>query len=156
MEFGIPIPYETINDPDTMKTIRYMARFNPDMPGAIEQVHPNKFLPNLRPVDDFRHTPVIPISEKDLAEHRRKVEEANRKGYYVEIKKDTIYFYMIAGLSLGIIVYAFMMMTEKQMQIKRDIDRTKMLRIKANAGKVGASKEMDRKVENIEQGRSLF
>ena len=113
MEFGIPIPYETINDPDTMKTIRYMARFNPDMPGAIEMVHPNKFLPNLRPVDDFRHTPVIPISEKDLADHRRKVEEANRKGYYVEIKKDTIYFYMIAGLSLGIIIYAFMMMTEK-------------------------------------------
>jgi hypothetical protein len=128
LEFGIPIPYETLNDPDTMKTIRYMARFNPDMPGAIELVHPNKFLPNLRPVDDFRHTPVIPISEKDLAEHRRKVEEANRKGYYVEIKKDTIYFYMIASLSLGIIVYAFMMMNEKQMQIKRDIDRTKMLR----------------------------
>ena len=156
MEFGIPIPYETLNDPDTMKTIRYMARFNPDMPGAIELVHPNKFLPNLRPVEEFRHTPVIPISEKDLAEHRRKVEEANRKGYYVEIKKDTIYFYMIASLSLGIIVYAFMMMTEKQMQIKRDIDRTKMLRQKANAGRLGGAIEMDRKVENIEQGRSLF
>jgi len=139
-----------------MKTIRYMARFNPDMPGAIELVHPNKFLPNLRPVEEFRHTPVIPISEKDLAEHRRKVEEANRKGYYVEIKKDTIYFYMIASLSLGIIVYAFMMMTEKQMQIKRDIDRTKMLRQKANTGKLGGAIEMDRKVENIEQGRSLF
>ena len=133
-----------------------MARFNPDMPGAIELVHPNKFLPNLRPVEEFRHTPVIPISEKDLAEHRRKVEEANRKGYYVEIKKDTIYFYMIASLSLGIIVYAFMMMTEKQMQIKRDIDRTKMLRQKANTGKLGGAIEMDRKVENIEQGRSLF
>jgi hypothetical protein len=139
-----------------MKTIRYMARFNPDMPGAIELVHPNKFLPNLRPVEEFRHTPVIPISEKDLSEHRRKVEEANRKGYYVEIKKDTIYFYMIASLSLGIIVYVFMMMTEKQMQIKRDIDRTKMLRLKANTGKAGGGIEIDRKVENIQQGRSLF
>jgi hypothetical protein len=47
----------------------------------------------LRPVEDFRNTPLIPISEKDLADHRRKVEEANRKGYYVEIKKDTIYYY---------------------------------------------------------------
>ena len=44
-------------------------------------------------MEEFRNTPVIPISEKDLADHRRKVEEANRKGYYVEIKKDTIYFY---------------------------------------------------------------
>ncbi len=47
----------------------------------------------MRPVEDFRNTPLIPISEKDLADHRRKVEEANRKGYYVEIKKDTIYYY---------------------------------------------------------------
>lgn len=44
-------------------------------------------------MEEFRHTPIIPISEKDLADHKRKVEEANRKGYYVEIKKDTIYFY---------------------------------------------------------------
>ena len=107
-------------------------------------------------MEDFRNTPVIPISERDLIDHRKKVEEANRKGYYVEIKKDTIYFYMIAGLSLGVILYAFMMVNEKQMQIKRDLDRTKMLRHKANAGKMGGNKEMERKVENIEQGRSLF
>jgi hypothetical protein len=47
----------------------------------------------LRPVDEFRHTPLIPISEKDLAEHRKKIDERNRRGYYVEIKKDTLYFY---------------------------------------------------------------
>lgn len=46
LEFGIPIPWEVINDPDTMKKIRSMARFNPDMPGSIELVHPNKFLPS--------------------------------------------------------------------------------------------------------------
>jgi len=48
---------------------------------------------DLRPVEEFRHTPIIPISEKDLALNKRKIEEANRKGYYVEIKKDTLYFY---------------------------------------------------------------
>jgi len=83
------------------------------MPGSIELVHPNKFLPNLRPVEEFRHTPLIPISEKDLAENRKKIEEKNRKGYYVEIKKDTLYFYAIAFLSLGIISYVFLMANEK-------------------------------------------
>ena len=190
LEFGIPIPYETINDPVIMKTIRTMARFNPDMPGAIELVHPNKFLPSnsrniiiffidLRPVEEFRHTPIIPISEKDLADHKHKVEEANRKGYYVEIKKDTIYFYsmlnqyfhfsfpililfpylfviVIASMALGMIVYAFMMMNEKQMQIKKDLDRTKMLRYRANAGKKGGNIEHERRLENVEQGRALF
>lgn len=46
LEFGIPIPWEVINDEVTMKTIRSLARFNPDMPGSIELVHPNKFLPS--------------------------------------------------------------------------------------------------------------
>lgn len=75
------------------------------MPGSIELVHPNKFLPSnfetsklilsidLRPIEEFRHTPIIPISEKDMAEHKKKIDDANRKGYYVEIKKDTLYFY---------------------------------------------------------------
>ena len=36
---------------------------------------------------------MIPISEKELAEHKKKIDERNRKGYYVEIKKDTLYFY---------------------------------------------------------------
>ena len=120
---------------------------------------------DLRPVDDFRHTPVMPISEKDLADHRRKVDEANRKGYYVEIKKDTIYFYgkrdsltcaVIACLSLGIIAYAFMMVNEKQMHVKKDLDRTKMLKFKANSGRTGGSRTMERDMENIEQGRALF
>jgi hypothetical protein len=122
---------------------------------------------DLRPVEEFRHTPIIPISEKDLADHRKKVEEANRKGYYVEIKKDTIYFYcknhfifisslVIASLSLGIIIYVFMMANEKQMQIKKNLDRTKMLRHKANSGKSGGNKKIDRDIEDIEHGRKLF
>lgn len=48
---------------------------------------------DLRPVEEFRHTPIIPISEKDLVDYRKKIDERNRKGYYVEIKKDTLYFY---------------------------------------------------------------
>jgi hypothetical protein len=124
LDFGIPIPHRYLSDPVNMKRIRTWSRFNPDMPGAIELVHPNKFLPNLRPVDDFRHTPIIPISEKDIIENKRKIEEKNRKGYYVEIKKDTLYFYTIAMISLGIIFYAFIMVNEKQMRIKTDIERT--------------------------------
>lgn len=78
LDFGIPIPHNYISNEVNMKLVRGMMRFNPDIPGAIELVHPNKFLPNLRPVEDFRHTPIIPISEKDIFEHKRKIEERNR------------------------------------------------------------------------------
>ena len=72
----------------------------------------------MRPVEDFRHTPIIPVTDKDLADYKKSVDERNRKGYYVEIKKDTLYFYGIALISLGIIAYVFLMVSEKQMNTK--------------------------------------
>ena len=140
-----------------MKQIRSMFRFNPDMPGALELVHPNKFLPNLRPVDDFRNTPIIPISEKDMLENKRKIEERNRKGYYVEIKKDTIYFYTIACLSISIIFYTFLVVNDKQMRILSDIERTRTLKNKAGRGREGLSKVMERERESFQgHGKTPF
>ena len=151
LDFGVPIPHRFLETEDHMKTVRSMARFNPDMPGAIELVHPNKFMTNLRPVEDFRHTPIIPISEKDILENKKKIEERNRKGYYVEIKKDTVYFYTIAFLSLSMIAYAFVMVNEKQMRIKSDIERTKSLRFKAAIGKEGLNKLAERNKDKLTQ-----
>ena len=49
LEFGTPIPYEFIKDEEKMKELRSCFRFNQDIPGAIELVHPNKFLPSMCP-----------------------------------------------------------------------------------------------------------
>lgn len=46
LEFGVPIPYDYISDVETMKKTRAMFRLNFDIPGAMEAVHPNKFLPS--------------------------------------------------------------------------------------------------------------
>lgn len=136
-----------------------MHRVNTDIPGALELVHPNKFLASmllfllillldLRPVEEFRHTPLIPISEKDLLQHKQKIDERNRKGYYVEIKKDTIYFYTIALLSLGTVFYTFLMVNEKQMRIRSELEHTKMLRGKSSAGRKGANILPEREANN--------
>ena len=74
LEFGVPIPFEFVSDVEDMKKVRSMYRVNTDIPGALELVHPNKFLPNLRPVEEFRHTPIIPISERDLFKYKQDVE----------------------------------------------------------------------------------
>jgi hypothetical protein len=34
------------------------------MPGSMENEHPHKFLANLRPIEEFRNTPLIPISDR--------------------------------------------------------------------------------------------
>jgi len=44
LEFGTPIPFEYLLDDETMKRTRSMFRVNTDIPGALEIVHPNKFI----------------------------------------------------------------------------------------------------------------
>ena len=63
---------------------------------------------------------------------------------------------MIALMSLGMIAYAFFMMNEKQMIIKQEIDRTRMLKIKANEGRKGGNVLLERKREDLTSGRTLF
>ena len=129
-------------------------RFNPDIPGSIEVVHPNKFLPNLRPVEDFRHTPIIPISDKDIFDNKKMIANRNRKGYYVEIKKETIYFYTIGLISISIIFYTFLVVNDKQMRIKTDIERSKTLKHKMNQGRDGLSRVAHNRNDNL--SNSLF
>merc|ERR1719263_1068219 len=76
--------------------------------------------------------------------NKKKIEERNRKGYYVEIKKDTIYFYTIACLTLGIIFYTFLVVNDKNMRILSDIERTRTLKNKAGRGREGLAKVMER------------
>lgn len=84
-----------------------------------------------------------------MLDHKKKIEERNRKGYYVEIKKDTIYFYTIACISLSLIFYTFLVMNDKQMRIKTDLERTRTLRYMAGRGKDGLSTTVERKRDDI-------
>jgi hypothetical protein len=111
---------------------------------------------DLRPVEDFRHTPLIPVSDKEMKKYKDEVEQRNRKGYYVEIKKDTIYFYTITFLALGTVFYTFLMVNESQMRIKEDLERTKTLRSKAARGTRGASSIGESEMQNTLTKKSIF
>lgn len=143
LQFGIPIPHDLIEDKIVMRDIRLNTTFNQDMPGAIENVHPNKFIANLRPVEEFRHTPIIPISEKDLKELEKKKDARNRKGYFVEIKKDTIYYYVITLLIMGAIAYTLYISNEFALNKAYDIDKTKIARLEMSKGRDGLGKLSD-------------
>ena len=61
-----------------MNEIRSQRSLNLNLPGCIETEDPNRFLDNLRPIEDFKHTPQIPISEtriKQFKELQRKRKE---------------------------------------------------------------------------------
>jgi len=58
----------------------------------------------------------------------------------------------IALLTFGLIGYAFYVVNEKSMQIKYDIQRTRVLKTKASGGTAGASILKDRQKENLQRG----
>ena len=41
-----------------------------------------------RPVEEFRHTPLIPISDRQMKDFNERVEMYHRKGFFFEIKKE--------------------------------------------------------------------
>ena len=52
-----------------MDNLRSCYTPNVNIPGVTEYEHPNKFLAELRPVEEFRHTPIIPITETIMKRH---------------------------------------------------------------------------------------
>jgi hypothetical protein len=63
LEFGTPIPFEFVEDEEQMKYCRSMFRVNQDIPGALEIVHPNKFLPSklIAPPPPLSNNPPFPV-----------------------------------------------------------------------------------------------
>jgi hypothetical protein len=143
LQFGVPIPYDHLEDSLLMSDIRLHVTFNQDLPGAIENVHPNKFIANLRPVDEFRHTPLIPIPEKDLRELQKKIDARNRKGYFVEIKKQTLYYYAITSFVFLTIAYVFYITNEFNMATAFEIDKIRENRDSMSRGKEGLGRVAD-------------
>lgn len=139
LQFGVPIPYEHFNDKQLMSDLRLNYIPNADMPGAIENVHPNKFIANLRPVEDFRHTPIIPLSDKELSDFQKKRDALNRQGYFVEIKKETIYYYTIFAFLFMTIGYVFYISNEKSQSAQFKMDKYKISKQTAAFGSQGVA-----------------
>lgn len=49
--------------------MRTRYHININLPGAVENEDANKFL-QLRPIEEFRHTPLIPISETAMRKYK--------------------------------------------------------------------------------------
>ena len=103
-KYGVPIPTELLKNEKMMNAIRSYYRYNIDLPGNLEDVHPLKFVPDLRPIEDFKNTPIVPISEKEINQHKKLIEEKRRKLEIFEVDKKKIRFYGFAFV-FGVILY---------------------------------------------------
>ncbi len=85
---------------------------------------------DLKPVEEFRHTPVIPIPEKDIKEYKKKIEEKNRMGVYLEVKKQTVYYYGIAILFAVILYITVRHFYRESEKMQADIERIRHRRLR--------------------------
>ena len=53
-EYGVPIPLTIINDNKIMNRLRNNVQYNRDLPGNIQDIHPNKFIASIFFVIFFR------------------------------------------------------------------------------------------------------
>lgn len=127
-EIGIPIPREVINNETFMKNIRKWALYNVDLPGNIEDVHPNKFIADLRPIEDFRHTPIVPIEEKEMKIFKKKIEDKNRVGVYFEVKKQTLYYYSVAIIFSVFVYLTFKYFSKENEKISYEVEKMRLRR----------------------------
>ncbi len=83
---------------------------------------------DLRPIEEFRHTPVIPISEKDLKDYKKKIEDKNRMGVFFEVKKQTLYYYGIAMLFVVILFQTIKYFYKEGENMQTEIEKLKLRR----------------------------
>jgi len=99
------------------------------MPGTMENEHPHRFIQNLRPIEEFRNTPLIPISERQMREHKEMLERYHRNAFMFEVKKETFFNY---GLLIGFVYIAyslFKIVLDKEDQRELAYERMKLRRV---------------------------
>lgn len=129
-DHGVPIPLELIQDYKKMVILRKAFRYNRDLPGNIEDVHPNKFIADLTPVEEMRHTPIVSIGEKEMKDFRNKIEEKNRMKVYFEVNKQTLYHYAF-GVVFCIILYStFKYVNKESEKLTYEVERIKFRRFR--------------------------
>ena len=82
----------------------------------------------MRPIEEFRHTPVVPIAEKEIKEYKKKIEDKNRMGVYFEVKKQTLYYYGIAVLFAIILYQTFRHFYRESENMQTEIEKIRLRR----------------------------
>ncbi len=68
----------------------------------------------LRPIEEFRNTPLIPISETAMKKHKEMLEEYHRRQFVFEIKQESVINFLLIGTAMGVCAYMIYMILQKE------------------------------------------
>lgn len=125
----ISIPVKKLKDEKLMGIVRKTYNINLNLPGCIEIEDPNRFLPYVRPIEEFRHTPLIPISDKEMKAFEERKEKRRENVLYFNAsfeKFSSVALFCTTGL---MIFYLFKLFLNKEEDMMVEYYKTKIERI---------------------------
>jgi hypothetical protein len=77
---------------------------NINIPACIEMEDPRAFM-QIRPIHEFRHTPLVPIDEGAMRRHKEMLERHHRKGFVFEVSRESILNYLLVAAAGLVLLY---------------------------------------------------
>lgn len=118
-----------VHDSPYLEKARERHLVNISIPGCIECEDPRNFM-ELRPIEQFRHTPLVPISESTMQRHKEMLERYHRKQFIFEVKKQSVVNGFLLAIAFSIGGYLIMRIVEKEEEKAVAFSRIKYQRIK--------------------------
>ncbi len=119
-------PLGLIRNENYMSKVRKARQVNFDLPACIELEDPNRFLPNLRPVEDFPHTPLIPIAESQMNDFKERVLKRQSNKFEMSYTMDKFFSFGLMIGTISLIMYFFKQFLQRQDEMMTDFYRKKL------------------------------
>lgn len=81
-------------------------------------------------MEEFRHTPLIPISDQQMRQHKERVEKYHRAGVYFEVKRETFFNLGVFAIALFLMYNLLKFVSSKEEEAAIAYQRLRIQRMK--------------------------
>lgn len=124
----LAIPLAKLKDEKLMESIRKTFTLNLNMPGCIETIDPRRFFIDLRPVEEFRHTPQIPISAAEMRRFEEAKERRRASPFTLVYTREKMVVLSMMMLAVAIMMVFFKLGMDAEERMVTDYRRKKLRR----------------------------
>lgn len=128
----LSFPAENLANEKYMAKVRNSREINFNMPGAIELEDVNRFIPDLRPIEDFPHTPLVPIDSKATQLFEEAKRRKKERLMYFSLSKEQVGTAVILAAAFATIVALFTILVKQDEQMIIKYQRKKLARLESS------------------------
>jgi hypothetical protein len=101
-----------VYDEDEMMEVRKYYYVNFNVPGLMENIHPNKFL-KLKPIEEFPLLPIIPISPSVMKRFQEDLDIRRKQGYKFRVDRSRVLTGIFGFSAFGVFLVLLYLLQKK-------------------------------------------